>query len=136
MYVCMSVCMYVCVCVCVCVRACVRACMYVCMYVPYLSVLKPGSYTRRGSNIRQVVQQNEGNKCLGPFKRRVSKLFNLINVKMVLYIKENKLIVNIPLDMCILLSDIATVDRRSIFAMFVVFSNLCISSVSGVHTLL
>ena len=28
------------------------------LYVPYLSVLKPGSYTRRGSNIRRVVQQN------------------------------------------------------------------------------
>ena len=27
--------------------------------LPYLSVLKPGSYTRRGSNIRRVVQQNE-----------------------------------------------------------------------------
>ena len=29
------------------------------MYIPYLSVLKSGSYTRRGSNIRRVVQQNE-----------------------------------------------------------------------------
>ena len=29
------------------------------VYVPYLSVLKPGSYTRRDSNIRRVVQQNE-----------------------------------------------------------------------------
>ena len=27
--------------------------------IPYLSVLKPGSYTRRGSNIRRVVQQSE-----------------------------------------------------------------------------
>ena len=35
----------------------------------------------------------------------------LINVKMVPYIKENKLIIDISLDMCILLSDIATVDR-------------------------
>ena len=82
------------------------------------------------------MQQNEGNKCLGPFKCRVSKLFNLINVKMVQCIKEDKLIVDIPLDMCTLLSDIATVDRHSVFVMFVVFSNLCVSSVSGVHTLL
>ena len=84
--------------------------MYVCINLPYLSVLKPCSYTRRGSNICQVVQQNEGNKCLGPFKCQVSKLFNLINVKMVPYIKENKLIIDISLDMCILFSDIATVD--------------------------
>ena len=82
-----------------------------CIYIPYLFVLKPGSYTCRGSNIRRVVQQNEGNKCLGPFKCRVSKLFNLINVKMVQYIKENKLIIDISLDMCILLSDIATVNH-------------------------
>ena len=80
-------------------------------YIPYLSVLKLGSYTHRGSNIRRVVKQNEGNKCLGPFKRQVSKLFNLINVKMVPYIKENKLIIDISLDMCILLLDIATVDH-------------------------
>ena len=47
----------------------------------------------------------------GPFKRWVSKLFNLINVEMVPYIKENKLIIHTSLDMCILISDIATVDR-------------------------
>ena len=57
------------------------------------------------------MQQNEWNKCLGSFKRRVSKLFNLINVKMVPYIKENKFIIDISFDICILLSDIATVDR-------------------------
>ena len=68
-------------------NVCMCVCMYVLLYVPYLSVLKPASYTRRGSNICRVVQQNEGNKCLGPFKCRVSKLFNLINVKMMLYIK-------------------------------------------------
>ena len=33
-----------------------QVCMYVCVYVPYLSVLKPGSYTSRGSNIRRVVK--------------------------------------------------------------------------------
>ena len=35
-------------------------------HLPYLSVLKPGSNTRRGSNIRRVVQQNERNKMPGP----------------------------------------------------------------------
>ena len=59
----------------------VYVCMYVCMYVhtcvPYLSVLKPGSNTRRGSNIYWVVQQNERNKHLGLFKHRVPKLLNL-----------------------------------------------------------
>ena len=53
----------------------------------YLSVLKPGSNTRRGSNIRRVEQQNERNKCLGSFKRRVSKLLNLINFQMVPNVK-------------------------------------------------
>ena len=71
------------------------------VYIPYLSILKQGSYTHRGSNLRRVVQQNEGNKRLGSFKHRVSK-FNLINVKMVPYIKENKLIIDISLDMRIL----------------------------------
>ena len=80
-------------------------------HLPDLSVLKLGSNRCRGSNIRQVVQQNEGNKCLGPFKSWVSKLFNLINVKMVQYIKENKFIIGTSLNMCILISDIATVDR-------------------------
>ena len=56
--------------------------------VPYLSVLKPGSNTHRGSNIRRVVQQNERNKRLGSFKRRVPKLLNLINFKMVPNVKE------------------------------------------------
>ena len=51
--------------------------------LPYLSVLKPGS------NIRRVVQQNERNKRLGSFKRRVPKLLNLINLKMVPNVKEN-----------------------------------------------
>ena len=59
------------------------------LIVPYLSVLKPGSNTRRGSNIRRVEQQNKRNKRLGPFKRRVLKLLNLINLKMVSNVKEN-----------------------------------------------
>ena len=58
-------------------------------HVPYLSVLKPGSNTRRGSNIRRVAQQNKINKRLGPFKRRMPKLLNLINFKMVPNVKEN-----------------------------------------------
>ena len=48
--------------------------------VPYLSIVKLGSYTRRGSHICWVVQQNEWNKCMGPFKCRVPKLLNLINI--------------------------------------------------------
>ena len=51
------------------------------VHIPYLSILKPGSNTCRGSNICQVVQQNERNKCLGLFKRRVPKLLYLINLK-------------------------------------------------------
>ena len=35
----------------------------------------------------------------------------LIKVKMLPYIKEKKLILNISLDICILLSDVATVDH-------------------------
>ena len=64
---------------CVCVRACVHV----------HTILKPGSNTRRGSNIHRTVQQNEGNKCLGPFKCRVPKLINLINLEMVPNVKEN-----------------------------------------------
>ena len=79
--------------------------------LPYLSVLKPGSNTCRGSNTRWVVQQNERNKRLDLFKRRVSKLLNLINLKMVPNVMENKLILNISLDVCISLSDVAIVDH-------------------------
>ena len=57
--------------------------------LPYLSVLNLGSNTRRGSNIRRVVHQNERNKHQGPFKRRVPKLGNLINLKRVPDVKEN-----------------------------------------------
>ena len=81
------------------------------IFISYLSVLKPGSNTRRGSNIRRVVQQNERNKCLGLFKRQVPKLLNLINLIMVPNINGNYLIVDISLDVCISLPDIATVDR-------------------------
>ena len=79
--------------------------------IPYLSILKPGSYTRRGSNICRIVQQNERNKCLGPFKCRVSKLLNLINLKMVPNDKENQFILDISLNVCISLLNVATVDR-------------------------
>ena len=60
------------------------------MYVPYLFVLKTGSNTHRGSNVRLAVQQNERNNAtiktalsLGPFKHQVPKLLNVINLKMV-----------------------------------------------------
>ena len=89
--------------------------------IVYLSVLKPGSNTRRGSNIHWVVQQNERNKRLGPFKCQVPKLLNLINLKMVPNIKENYFNLNISLDVCISLSDVATVDIYSIFITFVIF---------------
>ena len=59
------------------------------VYISYLSVLKLGSNTCNGSNIRWVVQQDERNKCMGPFKYRVPKLLNLINLKMVVNAKEN-----------------------------------------------
>ena len=77
MCLCVSVCLRVYTHVCMCMYACVNVCMCACMYgcmcncIPYLSVLKPGS------NICQVVQQNERNKRLGPFKRRVPKLINV-----------------------------------------------------------
>ena len=59
------------------------------IHILYLSELKPGSNTRRGSNIRRIVQQNERNKHLGPFKHQVPKLLNLINLKKVLNVKQN-----------------------------------------------
>ena len=43
-----------------------------------------------------------------------AKVVNLIDVNMVPYIKENKLILNISLDLCIFL-DIATVDLLEYF---------------------
>ena len=45
------------------------------------------------------------------FKHWVPKLLNFIDVTMAPYIKENRLILDISLDMCILLLDIATVDQ-------------------------
>ena len=85
--------------------------------IPHLSILKLRSNTHRdsiymqGLNICWVVQQNERNKCLGPFKRRVPKLLNLINLTMVPNVKENQLILGISLDVCISLLDVATIDR-------------------------
>ena len=58
-------------------------------HILYLSILKPGSNTCRSSNIYWVVQQNERNKCLRPFKCWVPKLSNLINLKMMPNVKEN-----------------------------------------------
>ena len=58
-------------------------------YIPYLSILKPGSNTRKSSNICWVVQQNERNKFLSPFKCRMPKLLNLVNLKMMPNVKEN-----------------------------------------------
>ena len=85
------------------------------IYILYLSILKSGSYTRRGSNIHRVVQQNEWNERLGPFKCRVPKLLNLI------YIMENWLILNISFDVCILFWMLIQLIVYSVFITFVVF---------------
>ena len=109
MYVCVCVCMYVCIYIYVCVCVYVYTGMYI--YIPYLSVLKPDAYTHRGSIIHRILQHNEWNKCLCLFKCRLPKLLNLINVKMVPCTKENYLLLDISLDVCILLSDVATIDH-------------------------
>ena len=86
---------------------------YLCTCIPYLSALKLGPYTYRDSNICRVVQQNEWNKCLGPFKCRVPKLLNPLHIKMVPCNKKNEHILDtcISLDMWILLLEIATVNH-------------------------
>ena len=43
----------------VCVSVCLSIRLSICWYRTYLSVLKPGSYTRLGSNTRRVFQQNK-----------------------------------------------------------------------------
>ena len=87
-----------------------------------------------------VVQHNEWNKHLGPFKRQVPKLLNLINVKIVPYIMENEFILIISLDMCILLLDADIVDfLQHIYHVRghpVGCTYIHILSVSGVHTLI
>ena len=69
----------------------------------------------------------------------VPKLLNLISVKMVPYINENKLIVDASLDMCILLSDIAIVihlqDIHRVYCLSSVMTNR-ILSVSSIYTLI
>ena len=78
------------------------------MYLTVFICIKTGlKYTQR----LKYMPQNESNKCLGPFKCLVPKLLNLISLKMVPSIKENKLILDISLDVCISLSDVATVDH-------------------------
>ena len=61
--------------------------------LPYVSALKPGLYTCKGSNIHRVVQHNERNKHLGSLKCPGEKL---LDIKVALYIKENKLILRGP----------------------------------------
>ena len=54
-------------------------CMCVCMYLcTVCTVLKPGSYTHRGSTIRWIVHQNELIRLLGPCK---CQALIFINVK-------------------------------------------------------
>ena len=57
-------------------------------------------------------------KFLGPFKCQVPKS---LDIKVVPYVKENKLILKISLIICILLSDITIVDIYRIFVTFIVF---------------
>ena len=84
------------------------------------------SYTHRGSNTHWILQQNKVKKCLGPFKCQVPQLLNLINSNIVLCIKKNECILDISLNMCIFLSEIATVNHlQPIFMTFVVFLHWC-----------
>ena len=122
--------------------SCIYTCIYrhIHKYIPYLSVLKLSSYTSRDSYICRVVQHNEWNEYLSPFKYQVAKLLNLIDVKVVVpYIKENKLIINTSLGVCVLLLDITTVDHLQCICHVCYLPTWCtysVLSVSGVHTLL
>ena len=51
--------------------------------------IKAGLIYMQGLKYTRVVQQNEWNKHLGPFKHQVPKLLNLMNIKFVPYIMEN-----------------------------------------------
>ena len=99
-----------------CIHTYIHTCMHKCMHT-YIHIfihacinasihtvficIKPGSFTRRGSNIRRVVQQNEWNKCLGPFKCWVPKLLNIINVKIMPYLHHGKLAYSQYLSWCV-----------------------------------
>ena len=63
--------------------------------------------------MNKIAWQNERNNHLGPFKHQldIKVVKNLINVKSVPYVKENEVILNISLYMCILFLDIVTVDH-------------------------
>ena len=63
---------------------------------------------------------------------------NLINVKIVQYVQENELILNISFDMCILYSDIEQLIIYNVFVTFVFFPmmHLHVLSVSEFHALL
>ena len=105
-------------------------------YIPYLSVLKPGSYT---SYICRVVQHNEWNEYLDPFKCQVAKLLNFIDIKVVVPYINDKLIVNTSLGVCVLLLDITTVDHLQCICHVCYLPTWCtysVLSVSGVYTLL
>ena len=53
------------------------------------------------------------------------KVVKFNNIKMVLYIKENQHIFDISLDMCILLSSIATVDHLQCIVTFLHDAVMC-----------
>ena len=63
------------------------------------TILKQGSCICIGSNIYQVVQQNQWNKPLSPFKCQVQKFLNIINAKMVSCTEKIKCILHVSLDM-------------------------------------
>ena len=120
-------CTYVHTMTCTIVQCNVHTCVYNhCTYVPYLSVLKPGSNTCRGSKIRRVVQQNERNKRLGLFKCRVPKLLNLINLKMVQTLRKISLFqylswcLHLPFECCY-------------SRLFIAYLSLSSSSRNGMH---
>ena len=78
---------------------------------------------KQGSNICQVMQQNERIKCLGLFKHRVPKLLNLKNLTMMPNIKEISLfsILHLSFRYCYSRSFIAYLSRS-------------LSSCTGMHS--
>ena len=89
--------------------------------LPYLSVLKLGSYTHRGSNMQQIAQQDEWNKCLGLFRCWVLKLLSSISNKQCHTLRKISVFLISPLicasSFWMLLQSII----YNIFIMFVVF---------------
>ena len=110
-------------------------------HILYLSILKPGSNTHRGSNIHRVVQQNEWNKRLGPFKCRVPKLLNLSlkwcqTLKEINYSQHLSWCLHSPFGCCYSQSFIAYLSRLLPFRTGMHLRVLLYQSVSEVYTLI